>query len=126
MQYAAVGEAASGVADKQQLEQVIINLIKNALESGSDQQDIMLTVTQHTSGWQLSISDRGKGMSDESLASALLPFYSTKKSGSGLGLSLCREIVDAHDGRIGLHNREGGGLVVKVWLPQPTVTAVTA
>jgi signal transduction histidine kinase len=47
----------------------------------------------------------------------LLPFYSTKASGTGLGLALCREIVEAHGGRIKLANRPGGGLVVSVWLP---------
>lgn len=117
VRYVAIGEKAFGVADKQQLEQVVINLLKNALESESDPDHVELSVEPVGKGWQISVSDRGKGMSDESLASALLPFYSTKKTGSGLGLSLCREIADAHDGRIGLHNRESGGLVVNLWLP---------
>ncbi|HEX7029037.1 MAG TPA: ATP-binding protein, partial [Gammaproteobacteria bacterium] len=47
----------------------------------------------------------------------LLPFYSTKKSGTGLGLSLCREIVEAHGGRLNIANRSGGGLEVTFWLP---------
>ena len=49
---------------------------------------------------------------------ALLPFFSTKPKGTGLGLTLCREIVEAHDGRISLANRQGGGAIVSVWLPQ--------
>ncbi|MEO0574897.1 MAG: ATP-binding protein [Pseudomonadota bacterium] len=117
VRYAPVGNNAAGMVDRQQLEQVIINLLKNALESGSDHDQVELALEPANNGWQISVSDRGKGMSDEGLASALLPFYSTKKTGSGLGLSLCREIVDAHDGRIGLHNRDDGGLVVQVWLP---------
>ena len=51
------------------------------------------------------------------LRDALLPFYSTKPKGTGLGLTLCREIVDAHGGRLSIANREGGGAIVTVWLP---------
>jgi len=47
-----------------------------------------------------------------------LPFYSTKQSGTGLGLPLCREIIEAHDGSISMHNRSDGGLLVRLWLPQ--------
>jgi signal transduction histidine kinase len=47
----------------------------------------------------------------------LLPFYSTKPAGTGLGLTLCREIVEAHGGRLSLANRAGGGALVTVWLP---------
>ena len=68
---------------------------------------------------RVSVRDRGKGMSPEVLRNALLPFYSTKKAGTGLGLALCREIVEAHGGRLSLHPREGGGLEVRCWLPGP-------
>lgn len=54
---------------------------------------------------------------DSQSASALLPFYSTKRSGTGLGLALAREIVEAHAGRIQLANRSGGGLRVRLVLP---------
>ncbi|MEL6869099.1 MAG: ATP-binding protein [Pseudomonadota bacterium] len=124
IRYQALDSEASGCADRKQLEQVIINLCKNALESGSAQEDIVLSIAAQGAGWQITLADRGKGMSDESLESALLPFYSTKKSGSGLGLSLCREIMDAHNGRIGLHNRANGGLTVKLWLPGATAQGI--
>ena len=53
----------------------------------------------------LELVDRGTGMSEEVLANALLPFYSTKASGTGLGLTLCREIVEAHGGTLDVGNR---------------------
>ncbi len=66
---------------------------------------------------RLRVLDRGTGMSANTMEHALLPFYTTKQSGSGIGLSLCREIVDAHGGQISLENRIGGGVCVRVLLP---------
>ena len=63
------------------------------------------------------VLDRGRGMTEAVLHNALLPFYSTKANGSGLGLTLSREIIEAHGGRLSLANRPGGGLEVRVWLP---------
>jgi len=56
-------------------------------------------------------------MSEELLKNALLPFYSSKKAGSGPGLALCREIVDAHGCKLSPHPREAGGIAVRCWLP---------
>jgi nitrogen fixation/metabolism regulation signal transduction histidine kinase len=67
---------------------------------------------------RIEVRDRGAGMSQAVLAQALLPFYSTKRSGTGLGLALAREIAEAHGGRIQLQNREGGGLCVTLDLPR--------
>ncbi|MBP8741725.1 MAG: ATP-binding protein, partial [Pseudoxanthomonas sp.] len=61
---------------------------------------------------------RGPGMNEAVLQNALLPFYSTKRNGTGLGLALAREIVEAHGGRLSLQNRGDGGLCVAVMLPE--------
>jgi len=101
-----------GYFDPAQLEQVAINLLKNATESGSSEPITVSVTSLGARGVRLTIADRGPGMSPEVMASALVPFYSTKERGSGLGLTLCREIVEAHGGALRLENREGGGLAV--------------
>jgi two-component system nitrogen regulation sensor histidine kinase NtrY len=104
--------------DPAQLQQVLINLLKNASESGSAPDEIALVFAPATdAGIEFEVVDRGRGMQGDVISKALLPFYSTKKTGTGLGLSLCREIVDAHGGRLSLHRREGGGVAVRCWLP---------
>ncbi len=80
----------------------------------------MVRVAPARGGWTVEVADRGSGMSPEVLTNALLPFYSTKPSGSGLGLTLCREIVEAHGGTLDAGNRsDGPGAVVRFWLPPP-------
>jgi two-component system, NtrC family, nitrogen regulation sensor histidine kinase NtrY len=112
----------AGRFDASQLEQVMINLLKNAVESGSPANEIQVAVRDAQQGFVIEVADRGSGMSDDVLRDALLPFYSTKPAGTGLGLTLCREIVDAHQGRLSLANRPRGGALVTVWLPQRLAT----
>lgn len=108
-----------GYFDRIQLEQALINLLKNAHESGSAPGNIELAVTCAERLQRIEVRDRGSGMSDVVLTQALLPFYSTKRSGSGLGLALAREIAEAHGGQIRLANRQDGGLTVTLLLPLP-------
>lgn len=110
--------AAPGRFDPVQLQQVMLNLLKNAAEAGCDHRDIEVEVREEAARIRVDVRDRGTGMSENVLRHALLPFYSTKKSGTGLGLSLCREIVEAHGGRLSVANRVGGGLEVSFFLPR--------
>jgi nitrogen fixation/metabolism regulation signal transduction histidine kinase len=106
-----------GSIDRTQIEQVIINLVKNAADAGSPADEIVVGVERRAGGSQLTVSDRGQGMDDDAFAHALLPFWSTRSGGSGLGLPLCNEIIDAHGGRLRIARREGGGTVVSCWVP---------
>jgi nitrogen fixation/metabolism regulation signal transduction histidine kinase len=119
MRFRIEGPLPEGLArfDASQLEQVMINLLKNAAESGSPPEEITVSVHAGAPGFRLEVGDRGSGLSESALRDALLPFFSTKPAGTGLGLTLCREIIEAHGGRLSLANRPGGGALVTVWLP---------
>jgi nitrogen fixation/metabolism regulation signal transduction histidine kinase len=114
-----VGELPAEPAqiDTAQMEQALLNLLKNAHESGSWPDHVELQIRRVQDVIRIEVLDRGSGMNDAVLTNALVPFYSTKRSGTGLGLALAREIAEAHGGRITLANREGGGLAVSMILP---------
>lgn len=89
-------------ADPALLEQVLINIIKNAVEA-SPSGEITIEWQQAGSNSCITIMDQGCGI--QNTANLFVPFYSTKKSGSGIGLVLCRQIIEAHGGHISLSNR---------------------
>ena len=109
---------ARAVFDPAQIEQALVNLLRNAHESGSPPADVQLRIRRVAAAVAIEVSDRGAGMTEAVLSNALLPFYSTKRGGTGLGLALVREIAEAHGGRVSLANRPGGGLSVTITLPQ--------
>jgi signal transduction histidine kinase len=112
--------SGAGNFDPSQLQQVLINLVKNAIEASDGTPQVTVRIDRVLDGGTLvQVLDRGRGMSEEVMRKALLPFYSTKPGGTGVGLPLCREIVEAHGGRLRLQSRRGGGTVVSVWLPPP-------
>ena len=91
--------------------------MKNAREAGSAENEIRVRVERRSGGSALIVEDRGEGMDDETLRRALLPFYSTKPGGTGLGLALVGEIIDAHGGNVRIARRDGGGLAITCWIP---------
>lgn len=106
-----------GWLDAAQVEQVLINLIKNAREAGSAPADIELRVsTDEQGGTDIDVLDRGPGFSAEAMQNSLVPLYTTKPQGSGMGLALSREIVEAHRGSLDVSNRTDGGACIRVHL----------
>jgi signal transduction histidine kinase len=104
--------------DAGQIEQLLINLLKNASEAGGGPTSVELQVLPEPGGAvRVLVLDRGAGLTQEALESAFLPLYSTKEKGSGMGLALCREVTEAHGGRLSIQNRDGGGCVAACWLP---------
>jgi signal transduction histidine kinase len=108
----------SGWLDETQIQQIVLNLVKNAREAGSPPSEIVLEVAAAPEGGhRVSVLDRGEGMTDAVLENALVPSFTTKPKGSGMGLALCREIVDAHQGYLRVARRPGGGMAISFWLP---------
>ena len=108
-------------ADRSQLEQVLINLIKNAIESGATEVSLTTQPLPSPSGGAgtdtaIHVSDNGSGMTPDVLAHAFVPFYTTKPSGTGIGLSLCRQIILKHGGHISVDSQPGHGTTFTITL----------
>lgn len=104
------------MGDASQIEQMLINLLKNAKEV-SPEIPSQISIDVRGSQLDIHIRDFGPGMAQDVLQKAFLPYYSTKTEGSGIGLSVCREVMDAHQGQIILNNHLQGGLQVSLHLP---------
>jgi C4-dicarboxylate-specific signal transduction histidine kinase len=103
--------ALSAVADRIQIQQVLVNLIRNALEAMTDSRRRELTVTTalvDREAIEIAVADTGRGLAREMMDRLFEPFASTKRHGMGLGLSICRSIVEAHDGKIWAEENPGG------------------
>ena len=109
------------VGDRIQLQQVILNLVVNAIDAmadtPSDDRAISIRTSRVENFAELAISDRGPGIPEDKLKEVFEPFVTSKSKGMGMGLSIARTIVEAHDGQISANNEPGRGAVFRIKLP---------
>lgn len=104
--------------DYLRIKQVILNIIKNAVEAcPSNTGTVSTTVFKDTESLYIYVKDNGSGMSKEVLDNILVPFYTTKEKGTGLGVSLSKEIIEAHKGDLSYSSSLGKGTICKISLP---------
>lgn len=94
-------------ADEKMLSQVLINLLKNAMQALTDQEDkkIQLKVTDQGRSLRIQLTDNGPGIPSNLLDDIFIPFFTTKKKGTGIGLSLSRQIIRLHGGELTVHSQ---------------------
>jgi len=112
-------KTASLNADPDLLGQVLINLIRNALDAISGQKSGRVEIAWKSleNGCQLLITDNGPGIDENKLDQIFIPFFTTKKNGSGIGLAVSQQIIQMHDGFIDVHS-EPGRTSFRIWLPE--------
>jgi signal transduction histidine kinase len=107
--------------DRVQLQQVVLNLILNAVEAMNSVEagarELVISTEQDHTGVLVAVRDSGPGIDPEHLERVFEAFYTTKSSGTGMGLSICRSIIDAHEGRLWAEANEPRGAVFKFTLP---------
>jgi two-component system sensor kinase FixL len=106
--------------DKVQIEQVIVNLLRNATEAMKETDRRELSISSYRAGAkivEITVADTGSGIPDSVAQQLFEPFVTTKEKGMGVGLSICRTIIEAHGGRIWMVPNPTGGTIFKIQLP---------
>lgn len=114
------------LADGVQIQQVVVNLIRNAIEAMSEvprRELVVTTAAVNPEAVEISVSDSGPGLAADVTERLFEPFVTTKLHGMGVGLSICRTIIEEHGGRLEVAAREEGGTVFRVFLPTLPDTA---
>jgi PAS domain S-box-containing protein len=103
--------------DPTQIQQVLVNLMKNAMHAMTRSGTLTLQTGEGADGVWVSVADTGGGIPQEQINRIFEPFFTTKKQGTGLGLMIVQRIVRAHGGRIELESHVGRGTTFRIWLP---------
>jgi two-component system, LuxR family, sensor kinase FixL len=115
------------LVDGVQIQQVVLNLVRNAIEAMETVERRELTITTRLTAAEsmseVTVADSGPGIAPEIADRLFQPFVTTKETGMGLGLSICREIIEAHHGRLSVAPAPSGGTVFRLTLPLPAAEA---
>lgn len=109
------------MADRVMIEQVLLNLMRNGMDAmqsvEAERRLLVVTTARHDKGLLVSVADRGTGIAREAAAHLFEPFYSTKPGGMGMGLNICRSIIEFHKGRLWVDANPEGGTIFRFTLP---------
>ncbi|WP_243369959.1 ATP-binding protein [Geotalea sp. SG265] len=105
------------MGDRDQLGQVVLNLLQNALQAVGHGGNIRITAERSETGITITVTDDGDGMDNETITRVFEPFFTTKARGTGLGLAICKKIIEAHDGTIAIAVVPGRGTTVTLTFP---------
>ena len=106
------------VMDGVQMQRALVNLVNNAIEASGTGQNILLTAADEKNHLAVRIRDHGSGMDQEALDKLFTPFFTTKKGGTGLGMSIAKKIIEAHKGKIRIESKQGTGTAVIITMPK--------
>jgi len=111
------GHPVRCMIDDHRLNRALVNLLKNAIEASPGGQEVWISAEGEDDEARIRIRDSGPGMDKETLKNIFIPFYTMKSSGTGLGMSIAKRIIDAHHGDIKIKSRPGHGTEIIVLLP---------
>jgi signal transduction histidine kinase len=114
-------EPATVTGDAAALEQIFLNLLLNALEASDEGGRVEVSLSSTDVDVVIAVADRGVGIAPEDIPRVYDPLYTTRRDGSGLGLTIAHRLVTAHSGRIEIESESGTGTIVRVILPAENV-----
>ena len=112
-----VEKECSCTLDDEKMMQVFINLLANAIESSSPGETVKISLANRASTLQVDVSDRGAGIPKNVMDKVFEPFVSSKQKGTGLGLPICKKIVEAHAGKLEFRNHLDTGATFRITIP---------
>ena len=112
-------EEAPLICEEKKIQQVVLNILINAKESGGENPKIEVSLDISGTDYKICFTDYGAGIERKDISSVFEPFFTTKQTGSGLGLSIAKRIIEDHNGSISIESKTGQKTTVTLMLPEP-------